>query len=132
MPWCPKCGMKYIEGIAICSDCNLPLKYHLPAKENNSLNLANLVVLIPLENDIEGTVMQSILAEEGIKSVIRDYTVIPYPGLQYHKNLWGVLLVLDSDYDNAKFIISEYFNSLNSGLNELDIDDDNFHSDENK
>ena len=34
MGWCPKCRNEYVEGIAVCPDCNIDLTDELPAEEN--------------------------------------------------------------------------------------------------
>ena len=33
MPWCPKCGSEFLDGVRKCSDCNVPLIDHEPTPE---------------------------------------------------------------------------------------------------
>ncbi len=33
MPWCPKCGSEFLDGVRKCSDCNVPLIDHEPTDE---------------------------------------------------------------------------------------------------
>ena len=124
MPWCPKCGYEYNPGIKLCPDCEEPLVEQLEGEEDFSRNYTDMVPVTHLENEIEGAVLKSVLEEQGIHAIVRDFIVSQHQLPEAGMNAWGELLVLDSDYDNAKFIITEYLNSLDTG-DPIDENEDN-------
>lgn len=96
----------------------------LEGEEDFSRNYTDMVPVTHLENEIEGAVLKSVLEEQGIHAIVRDFIVSQHQLPEAGMNAWGELLVLDSDYDNAKFIITEYLNSLDTG-DPIDENEDN-------
>ena len=33
MPWCPRCGCEFHDGVQSCNTCGLPLLDHMPTEE---------------------------------------------------------------------------------------------------
>ena len=111
MPWCPKCRMEYNPGIALCSDCQELLVDNLSQSKPNYMShfseetnvidedTIHIIPLVELEDMVQAAVFQNILEESEIKSIINR----------------GYLCVSRDDYENAKFIITEYMNSLDTG-----------------
>ena len=121
MPWCPECKMEYISGIKQCADCQVPLVDEKPSTDN-PLTSNQMVAVALLENEIEAAVLKGVLADNGINSIIHDFIISQYNLPEYGKNGWGELMVLDGDYENAKFIISEYLNSIENYNPEKETD----------
>lgn len=103
--------MEYNPGIAFCSDCQELLVDKLPpskaqytnpfSEEDNIVDedTVHVIPLVELEDMVQAAVFQNILEESEIKSIINS----------------GYLCVSRDDYENAKFIITEYMNSLDTG-----------------
>ena len=121
--------MEYVKGIMICPDCHVALVDKLPEKELNLADYADMVPVTFLENQIQGAVLKSVLDEQGIHCVIRDFIVSQHQLPEANMNAWGELLVLEPDYDNAKFIITEYLNSLDVGTLEDDDSSEDYGED---
>ncbi len=118
--------MEYVEGLLVCPECNVALIKQLPKEELNLAAYADMVSLMRLDNQVEGAVLKGVLEEQGIHSEIRDFIVSVHQLPEAGMNFWGELLVLEPDYENAKFIITEYMNSLDTGIqDEDDSEDDN-------
>ena len=116
MPWCPECRMEYVPGVLTCPDCDISLVNQLPTEELNLSDYADMVPVTYLENAIEGAILKGVLAEQGIHSIIRDFIISQHQLPEAGMNTWGELLVLEPDYENAKFMITEYLNSLDTGI----------------
>ena len=112
MPWCPKCGAEFEPGFTVCSDCNAVLVSQPPESLDLS-SYSDMVAVASLENEIEANILQSVLEEEGIHSNIHPLTISGYGNIgEGGARCWGELLVLETDFDSAKFILTEYLNSL--------------------
>lgn len=118
MPWCPKCRMEYESRIAICPDCNVVLVSQLPESQKELHSQSDMVSVMKLENEVEGAVLKGVLEEQGIHAMVRDFIISQHQLPEIGMNFWGELLVLQDDYDNAKFIVTEYLNSLDTGIQE--------------
>jgi hypothetical protein len=115
MPWCPKCGAEYEPGFTVCSDCDAVLEAHPPQSVDLS-DYTDMVQVATLENEVEGSILSGILTEEGIHSFVRSWAIGGYDSIsEAGTSSWGELLVMETDFDSAKFIITEYLNSLESG-----------------
>jgi len=61
MPYCPNCRYEYVEGIEICSDCEVELVSELPPDE-----IEDMVPIYIAEDPTEAAILRSILEEAGI------------------------------------------------------------------
>jgi predicted amidophosphoribosyltransferase len=98
MPWCPQCGAEFVPGIKLCSDCQVPLQEEPPSKSVEQPE-ADMIPVFKLEDYIQATILQSILKESEIPSMVAD----------------GYLLVPKNEAESADFIITEYLNALDMG-----------------
>ncbi len=108
--------MEYLTGITVCSDCHVTLVNKPPDHKEDFHSDSDMVSVIKLENQVEGAVLKGVLEEQGIHSEIRDFIISVHQLPEAGMNFWGELLVLKEDYENAKFIITEYLNSLDTGI----------------
>ncbi len=75
MPWCPKCGAEYREGLKACSDCNTDLVDRLEHREANvehsESNGSDLeddreAYLTSVSNSIEAEMLEALLTSSGV------------------------------------------------------------------
>lgn len=64
-------------------------------------------LLIP-ENEAEAIALRALLAEHGIKSVIRSFHDSAFDGIFQQKYGWGVLMVAAEDLEQARRIVAEW------------------------
>jgi len=107
MPWCPKCGKEYPPEETDCEDCNAVLE-SAPPQGVDLRDYADMVPVCYLENEIEGPLLQDILEESGIHSIIRSYKIPGYDLLECGTSNWGELLVLEPDLEKATKLLDEY------------------------
>jgi hypothetical protein len=72
---CPKCKSEFINGIYMCSDCDIPLVDSLPATEetvkDHFINSKFVVVYNPISSQ-EVSIIKMILEREGIPFHIKN------------------------------------------------------------
>jgi hypothetical protein len=124
MSWCPKCGVKYQAGYNICADCNELLQQTPPQQENLPIPVSGLISIFMLENEVQGAVLKSVLEEQGIESVIRDFIISQHQLPEMGQNAWGEILVREADAEDAKFIITEYLNTLDTEISQDEEEED--------
>jgi hypothetical protein len=76
MPICPGCKSEYREGFTHCVDCDLELVSALPdeSRELEQLDSINLVKLAGFSTVAEAEMMQELLEDNGIGTLIRGET----------------------------------------------------------
>jgi len=62
--YCPKCRTQYVEKVAECFDCKVPLVEELP--EETPLEKIKWVALTPLAGEIYSEMVEEVLQNEGI------------------------------------------------------------------
>jgi len=71
MPWCQKCGAEYLEGVEVCSTCNLPLK-SAPTLQESADDESEWVILEKVPNLQLAEIVHDLLFASGIPSMVRD------------------------------------------------------------
>ena len=72
MPWCPKCGAEYKEGIKSCSTCNLPLRVAPMLDETTTHDEDDLVTLRTVDDKSQAEIIKGLLETNGIRVMLRD------------------------------------------------------------
>ena len=74
MPWCPKCGLEYIERVKVCPDCELPLR-DSPVLEDAKpyLDEEGWVAVVELNDVHEAEIVVGLLESKGINAMARDH-----------------------------------------------------------
>jgi hypothetical protein len=66
MPVCPNCTYEYIEGIAICPDCNTPLVEENEFRKFEELSEADWVLVYTSGDDLEMDMLKGLLESAGL------------------------------------------------------------------
>ena len=103
---CPECEAEYEEGIATCTDCAVPLVDELPPREPPDTADGEPVALRNFSNAAEASMVESLLAENGIRVFVSggDFTVAPS---MFSGEI--VLMVDERDIDRASALYEAYF-----------------------
>ncbi|MCH9028619.1 MAG: DUF2007 domain-containing protein [Bacteroidetes bacterium] len=82
MPVCLKCNYEYVEGIAICPDCNTPLVEEDELKKVEELSEKDWVLVYTSGNELEMGMLKGILESAGLEVNVlsqKDHN-FPMPG----------------------------------------------------
>ena len=82
MPVCPNCTYEYVEGIAICPDCNSPLVDESALQKFDELNEADWVLVYTSGDELEIGMLKGLLESAGLKVNVlsqKDHN-LPVPG----------------------------------------------------
>ncbi|MGB5849566.1 MAG: DUF2007 domain-containing protein [Ignavibacteriaceae bacterium] len=82
MPVCPNCTYEYVEGIAICPDCNLPLVEENDLQKFEELSEADWVLVYTSGDELEISMFKGLLESAGLKVNVlsqKDHN-LPVPG----------------------------------------------------
>ncbi|MDA8164511.1 MAG: DUF2007 domain-containing protein [Desulfobacteraceae bacterium] len=75
-------------------------------------------LLIPT-NEAEALALQAVLAEHGIRALLRSFHDTAYDGIFQRQYGWGVLLVAETDFERAREIAAAW---LAAAPGEKDLD----------
>ncbi|GMR25163.1 MAG: hypothetical protein BMS9Abin39_0443 [Ignavibacteria bacterium] len=67
MPVCPKCNYEYVEGIAICPDCNTSLVKEDEFQKFEELSEKDWVLVYTSGNELEMGMLKGILESAGLE-----------------------------------------------------------------
>ena len=112
MPFCPQCRAEYTGDISICADCEVQLVSERPPED--TVEYVDWEIVQDAPNEVIGNMIQGVLEEAGIDSVIRSHDMIAAGSVRgdWSKTDWGEILVHRDDLKSAKEIIEEYLTSL--------------------
>jgi len=82
MPVCPNCTYEYVEGIAICPDCNSPLVEENDLQKFEELSEADWILVYTSGDELEIGMLKGLLESAGLKVNIlsqKDHN-LPVPG----------------------------------------------------
>jgi hypothetical protein len=109
--YCPKCRTEYRKGFTSCADCEIPLVHELPSEPPPppAPEYVNFINLYSPQNEIEASMLKSILDSEGISYFVRNdnfgsLEVGPHIGLFNAK----MIEVQDNQYEKAKELLADY------------------------
>jgi hypothetical protein len=108
MPFCPKCHSEYRPGFTRCTDCDLELIGSLPEEKPEKFNQADveLVELATFPNSSEAEMIQELLEDNGISTVLRG-DVDPLGLASGAESI--ILLVEEADLVEAQKLYEDYF-----------------------
>jgi len=103
--------------VEVCPDCKVDLVDELPKEE-----FIDWKTLARVPNEMVGNMVKGILENAGLEVILRSFTIPGYDGIvgSWYEEHWGEILVMESDFEEAKKIIEEYIDSLPNDV-ELDI-----------
>jgi len=82
MPVCKNCNYEYVEGIAICPDCNSPLVDENHLQKFEELSEADWVLIYTSDNELELGMLKGVLESAGLEVNVlsqKDHN-FPMPG----------------------------------------------------
>ncbi len=116
MPVCPNCNYEYVEGIAICPDCNSLLVVENDLQKFEELSESDWVLIYTSGDELEIGMLKGLLESAGLKVNVlsqKDH-VLPVPGdLSVVK-----LLVRRNDVKSALTYIQDVKNNESNSLEE--------------
>lgn len=107
---CPVCEAEYESGITQCPDDNSPLVEQLtPENEAHDSSEAQLVVLHKLGSPAEAEMVNDILTNNGIRSIVKSGGADAFSPLLSATSEGAVVLVDERDFDRANELYNAFF-----------------------
>lgn len=75
MPFCPKCGAEFIEGVTKCSDCGVELVASPPPLDQKEQPELNLVEVWRASHELEAQIIRGLLESHGIDCALKGEAV---------------------------------------------------------
>jgi hypothetical protein len=111
MGFCPECGAEYAAAVAACPRCRVVLNAEPPGFDE----APEVVHRVP--DAASGALLVGVLEHRGVRTVLRS-TMLPGYGTvrrDWATTAWGEILVPRSDAEEAREIIADYLQALESG-----------------
>lgn len=105
--WCPVCESEFVEGIAECAECQVPLVKSLPDENGVPLTPENWEVVAEMNDETAANLAEGLLLENGIECHVENLTfhagAVPISGDLSQIRIW----VKPEDEAAAKKLLSE-------------------------
>ena len=130
--FCPVCEAEYQSGITQCPDDNTPLVERLSPEDTGDVSEAEFVPLHRLGSPAEAEMVNDILRQNGIRSVVKSGGADAFSPLLSATSEGAVILVDERDADRALEIYNAFFGSDTTPLTggPAGDDDEDLESDE--
>jgi hypothetical protein len=124
--FCPKCEAEYEPGITHCPDDNEQLVEKLTAENTyHDSSEARLIALHKLGSPAEAEMVNDILTQNGIRSVVKSSGLDAFSPLLSSTSEGAVILVDERDADRAMEVYKAFFGSDTTPLTGGLSDDEN-------
>jgi Putative prokaryotic signal transducing protein len=127
---CPVCESEYQPGITRCPDDNVPLVEHLNAATSRDYSEARFVPLHNVGSPAEAEMVNDILTQNGIRSVVQSGGSDAFSPLLSSTAPGAVILVDERDLDRAQELYAAFFGEDTTPLTGTLIEEDNNESDD--
>jgi len=120
MGYCPECGAQYPPEVAACPQCRVVLVAEPPGT-GDAPEVAHRV-----PDAAAGALLTGLLEHHGIRAVLRSATLPGYGSVRrdWGTSAWGEILVPRSELEEARALIADYLDALESGGQVRDEDVD--------
>lgn len=107
--FCPVCEAEYEPGVTICPDDDSPLVEQLSAETSHDTSEAQFVALHKLGSPAEAEMVNDILQNNGIRSVVKSGGLDAFSPLLSATAEGAVILVDERDLDRARDLYMAFF-----------------------
>jgi hypothetical protein len=114
--YCPVCESEYEDGIARCPDDDSELVPGLKPEAAHDMSEAKFVELHHLGSPAEAEMVNDILTQNGIRSLVKSGGADAFSALLSATREGAVILVDERDFDRANDIYASFFGSDTSPL----------------
>jgi len=128
--FCPVCEAEYEAGITECPDDNTPLVDRLTPETTGDVSEAEFVPLHRLGSPAEAEMVNDILRQNGVRSVVKSGGADAFSPLLSATAEGAVIFVDERDADRALEIYSAFFGSDTTPLTGGPAEDEDLESDE--
>ncbi len=122
--FCPVCEAEYEPGVTNCPDDNSPLVEHLSPETARDSSEAQFVVLHKLGSPAEAEMVNDILQNNGIRSVVKSGGSDSFSPLLSATAEGAVIIVDERDLDRAKEVYSAFFGNDATPLTGGSVEDE--------
>lgn len=130
--FCPVCEAEYQPGITQCPDDNAPLVKQLPKKNMHDSSEARFVRFYRLGSPAEAEMVNDILTQNGIRSVVKAGGADTLSPLLSATSEGAVILVDERDVDRAAEVYAAFFGDDLTPLTGGGIEDEDEYDDEDE
>ena len=108
---CPICKSEYEPGVTRCPDDGAELVTQLSPETAPDMSEANFVALHHLGSPAEAEMVNDILRQNGIRSVVQGASADAFSSLLSVMSPGAIVLVDERDVDRAREVYSSFFGS---------------------